>query len=394
MRVDTKAHTCHGGLDLHARPRSLGLFNQDGEIMRHRQRNAAPEPFLQAIAPDRADLVVCVDGLLAWDWLADLCAYQGMPCVLGHARSRKAMQGGTAQHDHIDAHQIAVLRRGGMRPQADVEPAQRRATRDLRRRRRPLGRPRAARLAPLPQPNRPSHLPASGTKLASKATRAGGAARRPEPASQKSLAVARTLIHPDARLLTDLERARGSTATAHEAPTFSRLRAIPGGGKRLALVRRDERHALHRCPRGQACVSSGRRVQGANDSAGQRDGTAGQKLGHADLHWAFSAAAVRFLRQTPAGPQDLARGESRPGPGKALTVRAHTLARAGYSLLQRETAVDGDKGRHESGSGVDAPAASLDAKGLSRTRGGLVALRGGVSERRRAHRPFSRLPGR
>ena len=39
-------------------------------------------------------------------------------------------------------------------------------------------------------------------------------------------------------------------------------------------------------------------------------------------------AAVRFLRATPAGHQYLGRLEKPHGKGKALTVLAHTRARA------------------------------------------------------------------
>jgi hypothetical protein len=63
--------------------------------------------------------------------------------VLGHALSMKAIPGGTAKHDRIDAQNIAVLRRGGMRPQASVDPAELRATRALLRRRIHVMRKRA-----------------------------------------------------------------------------------------------------------------------------------------------------------------------------------------------------------------------------------------------------------
>jgi hypothetical protein len=46
----------------------------------------------------------------------------------------KALLGGKAHHDTIDAHKIAVLLRGGMLPHADGYPAELRATRDLLRR--------------------------------------------------------------------------------------------------------------------------------------------------------------------------------------------------------------------------------------------------------------------
>ena len=60
--------------------------------------------------------------MFAWYWLADLCADQGIPFVLGHALYMKAIHGGKAKNDKIDAHKIAVLLRGGMLPQAYVYP--------------------------------------------------------------------------------------------------------------------------------------------------------------------------------------------------------------------------------------------------------------------------------
>jgi hypothetical protein len=53
-----------------------------------------------------------------------------MPCVWGQALYLKAIPGGQATHETIEAQKIAVLRRGGRRPQASVYPAERRATRD------------------------------------------------------------------------------------------------------------------------------------------------------------------------------------------------------------------------------------------------------------------------
>jgi transposase len=76
---------------------------------------AGPEPFLKAVAPSREDLVVCVACLFTWSWLADLCAREAMPFVLGHALYMKALHGGKAKNDKIDAHKIAVLLRGGIR---------------------------------------------------------------------------------------------------------------------------------------------------------------------------------------------------------------------------------------------------------------------------------------
>jgi hypothetical protein len=99
-------------------PWSLCVLNQAGEVLLHRNRKAAPEPFLQAIAPYREELVVCVECMCTWYWLADRCTREGIPFVLGHALYMRAIHGGKAKNDKIDAHKIAVWLRGGMLPQA------------------------------------------------------------------------------------------------------------------------------------------------------------------------------------------------------------------------------------------------------------------------------------
>ena len=171
----------------------LCILDRDGEIVLHRNMKAAPEPFLKAIAPYREDLVVCVECLFTWYWLADRCAREGIAFVLGHALSMQAIHGGKAKNDKSDAQTIAVRLRGGMLPQADVSPADRRATRDLLRRRRHLVRTRAALLPHVQQTNRQYHVPEIGKKIAYQANRAGVAARFPDPAVPKRLAVALAL---------------------------------------------------------------------------------------------------------------------------------------------------------------------------------------------------------
>jgi transposase len=181
----------------------------------------------------------------------------------------KAIHGGQANNDQIDAHNIAVRLRGGLLPPAAVSPAPMRATRDLRRRRMHLAHQRAELLAHGPNTNSQSNLPALGKKLAEKANRDGVAERVADPAVHKSLAVDLALISYDDELLGDGARTIVTTATQHNANTLSLLQTVPGIGKILSLVLRYEIHASHRCPRGQDFVASGRLVQGAKESAGQ-----------------------------------------------------------------------------------------------------------------------------
>jgi hypothetical protein len=118
MRFYNTQHRYYCGIDLHARTMYVCILDQGGEILLHRHMKTSPDALLKAIAPSRDPLVVAAEGMFTWYWLADLCAAEGIPFVLGHALSRKAIHGGKATHDTIDAQKIAVLLRGGMLPQA------------------------------------------------------------------------------------------------------------------------------------------------------------------------------------------------------------------------------------------------------------------------------------
>src|SRR5229473_3129473 len=91
------------------------------------------------------------------------------------------------------------------------------------------------------------------------------------------------------------------------------------------ILRRVLRYAIHdlaRFPRVQEFASSCRLVTCAKASAGKRAGTSGTHIGNAHLTWAFSEAAVFFLRDHPAGQKVLARLEKKQSKGKALTILA------------------------------------------------------------------------
>jgi Transposase IS116/IS110/IS902 family len=179
MRFYTQQHRYYCGIDLHARSIYLCIMDQAGEILLHRNMRANPNSFLKAVAPYREDLVVSVECMFTWYWLADLCRSEKIAFVLGHALYMKAIHGGKAK-----------------------------------------------------------------------------------------------------------------------------------------------------------C---------ARESAGKISGTGGRKIGNAHLKWAFSQAAVGFLRKNPDGKKYYARLERKHGKGKALTVLAHKLARAVYYIWKKDTVFDQEK---------------------------------------------------
>jgi transposase len=341
-RFYPKPHQCYCGIDLHARSMSVCLLSHEGELLVHRHMQAAPAPFLKAVAPYREGLVVAVECLFTWYGLADLCVQAGMPFMLGHALYMRAIHSGNAKHDTIDSQKIAALLRGGMLPQASGYPTEMRATRDLLRRRMHLMRQRSALLSHVQPTNSQDHLPEIGTNLAYKANREGVAERFADAAVQKNIEVDLALITYDEALLRDLELSVIQTAKKHEAHTLYLLPTVPGIGKILSLVRLYEIHDLDRFPRVQDFASYGRLVKCAKESAGKRLGTSGKNIGNAHLKGAFSEAAVLFLRNNPKGQKYLGRLEKKHDQGQALTILAQKLARAVYDMLKRKTAFDID----------------------------------------------------
>jgi transposase len=118
------------------------------------------------------------------------------------------------------------------------------------------------------------------------------------------------------------------------------LRTVHGIGPVLSLVILYEIHDIDRFPRVQDFASYARLVKCAKESAGKRHGTSGKKIGNAHLKWAFSEAAVLFLRGNPEGMKLKKRLEKKHGKSKALSILAHKLGRAVYFMLKRKQAFD------------------------------------------------------
>jgi hypothetical protein len=94
------------------------IMDQSGEVLLHRNYRAEPDALLRAITPYRQDLVVAVECIFTWCWIAELCSREGIAFVLGHALYMKAIHGGKTKNDKIDSQKITALLRGGMLPMA------------------------------------------------------------------------------------------------------------------------------------------------------------------------------------------------------------------------------------------------------------------------------------
>jgi transposase len=343
MRFYSRQHRHYCGIDLHVKTMYVCILDTAGQVLLHRNVPSTPEALRTTVAPYRDDLVVAAECMFTWYWLADVCAADGIPFVLGHALAMKAIHGGKAKNDKLDSRKIAGLLRGGLLPQAYVYPAAMRATRDLLRRRLHLVRMRGQLLAHIQNTRHQYQVPAFERAIVHPANRADVTARFTDPSVRKSIAVDVALLDQYDTLLSDLERTLVHSAKRHDPEAFHRLHSIPGIGHVLAMTILYEIHDVTRFDRVQEFASYARLVKGQHQSAGKTLGTHGAKMGNVHLKWAFSEAAVLFLRHSPEGRKLLARLQTRHGKGKALSILAHKIGRAVFYMLSRGTVFSMDK---------------------------------------------------
>ena len=334
MRFYTGQHGYYCGIDLHARTLYLCVLDSQGKKRLHRRLPCEGEALLRALAPYRSGLVVGSECIFCWYWLADLCAREGIAFVLGHALYMKAIHGAKAKNDKIDSYKTAVLLRGGAFPVAYVYPPQMRATRDLLRRRLFFVRKRGELLAHVRNTFHQYNQPAPSGQLRYKKNRAGLVQAFDDPMIQRTIEADLALADRYDPVIRELERTVEAEARVHDFRTLDRLQSIPGIGRILGLTLLYEIHDIARFKSVQRFSSYCRLAKPEHRSAGKRTGSGGAKIGNAHLKWAFSEAAVLFLKDNTRGQAHLKKLERRHGKGKALSILAARLGRATYFMLK------------------------------------------------------------
>jgi transposase len=342
MRFYTQAHRFYCGIDLHARTLTLCILDAQGAVVLHDSVAASPTAVLDAVAPFRDGLDVACECMFAWYWLADLCHREGIPFVLGHALYMKAIHGGKAKNDDIDAEKIARLFRGGNLPVAYVYPRAMRATRDLLRRRTFFVRKRAELLAHLVNTNSQYNLPPLSKKLSYAANRQelDIAARFADPSVRRGAGADLALSDAYDEQVRALELHLTRAAKVDDPQAYQRLLSVPGVGKVLALVLLYEIHDIRRFGSAGQFLPYARLVRCAHESAGKKKGPGNNKIGNAHLKWAFTEATALFLRGSEQAKRWLARREKRRGKARALGAFAARLGRAVCHMLRKKEAFD------------------------------------------------------
>jgi len=85
MRFYNKQHKYYCGIDLHARKMYICILDKKGKTHVHKNIKTDPELLFEMIFPYIDDIVIGVECVFCWYWVADLCAEHKITFILGHA---------------------------------------------------------------------------------------------------------------------------------------------------------------------------------------------------------------------------------------------------------------------------------------------------------------------
>lgn len=340
MHFYTRQHQYYCGIDLHARSMYVCIVDQGGEVLVHRNLPTDRQQLIEVISPYRQDIVVGVECIFTWYWIADVCAQQAIPFVLGHALYMKAIHGGKTKNDKIDSQKIAALLRGGMLPLAYAYPQAMRSTRDLLRRRMYLMHHQSELLAHIQNTNSQYNLAAFEKRINYRGNRVELAEHFQEPMVRKSIEADIEVLDTLHQVLLKVEQAVLEQAREHDPVALQLIRTAPGIGKVLSLVILYEIQDIHRFSTVGRFISYARLVKPARESSGKKSGSRNSKIGNVHLKWAFSEAAVLFLRNNEPAQRYHHKLVARYGKAKAMSIIAQKLGRTLYFMLKHKEAFD------------------------------------------------------
>lgn len=333
-------HKHYCGIDLHARSLYVCVMDQAGKVLLHKECPAKAASLLTLITPFLDELVLGVECMHCWYWVADFCEAHGIHFILGHALYMRAIHGGKAKNDRIDSLKIARLMRGGNFPMAYVYPREMRSTRDLLRRRTNLVRHGANLKAHVANTTSQYNLPPNKVNLKNVSAREQLRHTFDDPGVQHMIDLDMAVLECYHRELSQTECYLEQQARKHRPVYLNLLRTIPGIGRILALTILYETGDINRFDTVQQFASYSRLVKCKAESAGKSYGTQGAKIGNGHLKWAFSEAAVLFLRGNEDAQRYLRKLQKRMRKAKALSALAHKLGRATFFMLKNKTVFD------------------------------------------------------
>jgi transposase len=332
----------YGGIDLHSNNSVVALLDENDQVV-YRQRLANDATvILAALAPFGEQIAgLVVESTYNWYWLVDALMDAGYRVHLANTAAIVQYSGLKYSDDDSDAVWLAKLLRLGLLPEGYIYPKEKRAVRDLLRRRSRLVQQHTANVLAVQNllaRNRGQSLSAGKIRQLTP-----DAVHKLLPDANLALAVQSTLLAMRGQEAAIDLLERQACAQMKGTPAYRHLLTASGIGKVLGLTILLETGPVQRFARVGNYASYSRLVGSERLSNGKRKGRGNTKSGNKYLAWAYLEAANFAVRYNPTIKRYYQRKKARTNALVAIKTVAHKLARACFYMLREGTDFDVDR---------------------------------------------------
>jgi transposase len=325
----------YAGFDLHSNNSYLGIINEEGSRVFKQKLGNEKERIKKALKPHKDDIEgVVVESTYNWYWLVDILESEGYAMHLANPAAIKKYSGLKHSNDKDDALWLAECLRLDILPEGYIYPKEKRAVRDLLRKRGHLVRLRTSLIVSLQHIiTRNFGVKMNGNDIKNVRDNPVGHLFAGEDESLAMAGLAsKDVIDFLAKKIREIERAVLGKVKLDES--YECLLSVPGVGKILALTIMLETGPISRFEKVGNYSSYCRKVTSKWTSNGKMKGHGNKKNGNKYLAWAFSEAAELARCHDPAAKKYYERKLSKSNRMVAHNALAHKLARASYYVMR------------------------------------------------------------
>ena len=325
------------GVDLHDKNMYLCIQNQSGENLLHKKIKNNFEVFKAETKKYSQEMSVGVESTHNYYWFYDGCRREGIPFYLGHAYYLRAIRGKKKKDDKIDSKTLSDLMRTNFFPIGYPYPEEKRAVRDLLRRRCKLVQLRVGLYNHIHLVHsQQGILDLTLSDIKNKEEREELLDRFENEEIKLSLRSDLNMIEQLDKEIKSIEKSIRERAEIDDKQSYKLLLSYPGIGEIISLTILYEMESIDRFPTAQKFSSYCRVVKTQRESNGKRTDNKNQKIGNPYLKWAFSQASVYAVNHSSEIKRYFERISKTMGNKKARAVLRHKIAVAVYYTLSRK----------------------------------------------------------
>ncbi len=325
------------GIDLHSNNSVVVISNETDHMLYSKRLPNDLAQILQVLEIHRAELSgVVVESTYNWYWLVDGLLGAGYRVHLANTTAIKQYDGLKYRGDESDARHLAHLLRLGLLPEGHIMPKDRRAVRDLARKRMQLVQCRTAQILSIENGvsrHTGGHISSNNVKCLQETDLAKMPLGDLQTLGIKAnVAVMQTLQAQ----IDSLEKVLAQHCRTE--PGYRLLKTVDGIGEVLSTVILLETGDIARFADVGNYASYCRCVGSKHESNGKKKGEGNTKNGNRYLAWAFVEAANFAVRYCEPARRFYQKKKARKNSTVAIKAVAHKLARACYHILKNKEA--------------------------------------------------------